>query len=412
MLLCATMRYKKFFGILFAFALILIGTVSVVYAQATAGEAYERGKQCYDDLKLNSNSSAVREEWERCIDIFEKVNMAFPSDADGTKALFSAARLRREMYHRFKNKSDVEAAIELYNKLVKDNPKSTLSDDALYHIAVLRHRPMGEDDRAIKAIDYLLANYPRGDMAGQAKALRVTLSKENIPKKDASPKVASADDEKLEVIQIHENGQEDAFAADVAGPFDGAFLTNVEIKDLDGSTRVELGLTKAVGYAVEFTEMGPRTGSPPVLELTLSYVKPTDALTRSPPVSSSEYLQDIKIKRRILGSGIRIVFTMKPGASYEIIPGKENISISFRRGGPPPKGLVKSTSKEASGTPFTDSKKKAADSDRPGAWREGYGGDRAIGNDGEGRGAGDFEEDGQIPQNEDGSEDISYEEVG
>lgn len=409
---------KRLHLILFAF--ITITAISYnVFAQATAGEAYNRGRRCYSDLKASQAKSSLRQEWEKCVDVFEKVNMAFPKEKKGAEALYSAGRLKREMYYKFRDKSDVEASISLYNKVIKEYPKSTLADDSLYNIAVLRHRPLGQDDRARMAVDFLLKTYPKGDMVGKAKGLKASLGTASAATKTASaptpaeepvvPAAAASDSEKMEVIEIKEETHS-PFASDVAGPFDGALLTSIDIGDVSGGTNVDLGFNRSVAYSVEFTETGIRTKSPPKLELTLSYTKPTDALAKELSVKS-DYLKAIKVKKRILGSGTKLLFKMKPGTTYELIPKGNRIAVNFRREGssPPAKTSIVTKSAEPEALAL-DSKKKATNSDRSGARGEGPGGDRSEGNPGEGRSSGDIEEVSEGTQEEDRGQSLPDEE--
>lgn len=306
-------------------------------AQATASAAYDNARSCYVKLKSDSTKTKERGEWERCINMFEKVNAAFPKEKHGIDALYSAARLRRELYDKQRDTKDIESAIALYNRLVRENPKNSLADDSLYQIAVLRHKPLVQDDRARKALTYLVDNYPNGDMTPKAQKLLSSLGGPLKEGNGGAPSAAEAAEG--EILESDEGAAADVgeaasnsspFDADVAGPFDGALLGNLDIDEKDGSTSVSLKFNRAVAYSLEFTEQGRRTGSPPSLELVLSYARPSKALAKDFTVGSP-YLDRIKLRSRLLGSGCRLIFVMAPGSTYEVVPKDSQIVVNFRR---------------------------------------------------------------------------------
>ncbi len=310
--------------------LAFISTVQVVHAQASSTDAYDSAKRCYGNVKSDPTKSSSRKEWEKCIDMFEKVNAAFPSTKRGKDALYSAARLRRELYFKLHDKADVEAAINLYNQLIREYPKSTLADDALYQIAVLRHKPLKQDDKARLALNHLIENYPKGDMRPKAKKLLASLGKPAKTEEAATAVVAAKEEiSEEEQKEVKAAANKSYLETDVAGPLDGAVLSAVDIKENPQSTTVELNFSRPVAYSLEFTEQGVRTGSSPKLEMTLSYTKPSEALAKVLQVESN-YLSKIKMKKRMFGSGSKLSFVMKPGTTYEVVPTKSKISVNFK----------------------------------------------------------------------------------
>jgi len=311
--------------------LVTLVVASDVMAQARASDAYDNARKCYSNVKSSAARAAQRSEWERCIDMFEKVNAAFPKQKRGIDAIYSAARLRRELYDRFRDPQDIEGAIKLYNRVVREYPENSLADDSLYQIAVLRHKPLGQDLRARKALTHLVAEFPGGDMTPKAKRLLASLG----GPVESGEKTKTPDKEKIEeektIDEVEEisSGTSSPFDADVAGPFERALLTNIDIDEKAGATTVKLKFNRAVAYSLEFTEQGARTKSPPKLELVLSYAKPSKALAKELTVASP-YLDRIKLRKRFLGSGSRLVFIMAPGSTYEVIPKDSQIELKFR----------------------------------------------------------------------------------
>lgn len=312
------------------FALLSIFMAPNLFAQATGEEAYAEAKRCHESVKLSPETSSIKAEYERCIDRFEKMSEAFPSDKRAADALYSAAKFRQELYFKFKDKVDLEKSIDLYNKLVRQYPNSSLADDSLYQIAKIRHKPLAENEKAIKALEFQLEQYPDGDMAPKAKDLLASIKE--APMVASKPAVVSGGEEMAAAPVIAaksaETNSANHFPSDVAGPFDSAQLLSYEVKDVGDSTRIELFFDMPVAYSISYTEQGKRTGSPAELDLSLSYAKPSTDIEKNMTISS-KYLDRIKLKKRVLGSGSVVSFRLKPGAGYDIVPQGKNLIVTF-----------------------------------------------------------------------------------
>ncbi|HPW45105.1 MAG TPA: outer membrane protein assembly factor BamD [bacterium] len=349
------------FGLYAAFfALLSVFIVSNLLAQATGEEAYAEAKRCYESVKLNPETSSVKAEYERCIDRFEKMSEAFPSDKRAADALYSAAKFRQELYFKFKDKSDLEHSIELYNKLVRQYPNSSLADDSLYQIAKIRHKPLAENEKAIKALEFQLEQYPTGDMAPKAKELLSSI-KEAPPAASKPSALSGGRGEvaaSVTAAQAAERNSANHFPSDVAGPFDLAQLLSYEVEDVGDSTKIELFFDMPVPYSVSYIEQGKRTGSPAELELALSYAKPSADIEKNLTVSS-KYIDRIKLKKRVLGSGCVVSFRLKLGAAYDIVPRGKNLIVTFHADSGPSVGVPEPDPSDGPEASFSKSKKKS-----------------------------------------------------
>lgn len=350
-------RMKKIFLLFVAIAFISVLQIHSAFADKAANKAYDGARRCYSVLEKDAAKRENRSNWDSCSKMFENVSMDFPKDKRAPDALLSAAKLRRETYDKFGHPGDVEEAIRLYNRIVKEYPTSSLADDALYNIAVLRHKPLGQDDKAIIALSYLLENFGEGDMAPKAKALLSSIGEGSQPSEEGgisapgeskpAEEASKARPEVVGAASATKPEAEGAVSAKSSGPFDIATLTRIDVSEVDGSTQVALTLSKSVPYSVEFTEQGPRTRTPPKLDLVLTRTRLADTIPKEMSIHSAN-LESLRIKKRLLESGSILIFQMASDTAYNITPKANQIVITFKgsRGAAPPQAVPAKGPKE------------------------------------------------------------------
>jgi N-acetylmuramoyl-L-alanine amidase len=313
------------------------------HAQESDATSYSKARSCYGRVK--KNAEAERSDWIRCIALFEKVYDVSPGSSDGARALYSAARLRRESYAKYGERNDLLIAIKTYNRVIKDYPKNALADDSLYQVGVLRLNPLKEKDKARRAFTYLIDNYPQSDMVPKAQKMLDSIGGRSAKSKPlaasvttsavASPTARATVSQGDSLAAAMASGKAiDPFANEPAGAFDHATLTGIDVESNSNSTIVRLKLNRQAAYAMKFTDVGRRTGSPPVLELFVSYVDLTKGLGKKYEVLSS-YLRKFKVKKQLLGSGLSLAFTMEPGSEYDVKSIDNDIFVTFGKVGVP-----------------------------------------------------------------------------
>lgn len=144
----------------FLIFLVLLLSGSVSAAEKNAAADYAFAQKCYHEL-----DKTLSQGWDPCIAKFQEVIYQYPESEQAYKAYFSAARLTQEKYGLTKSKGDLQQVFNIYNQFLKKYSKSSLSDDALYHIGVLRYEAEGDSARARHALQVLIERYPYGDMA-------------------------------------------------------------------------------------------------------------------------------------------------------------------------------------------------------------------------------------------------------
>ncbi len=326
-------------------------SISIVVAILFAGfaaqadpsiAAYEKSKPCYTKLVEASGKSAPEKDWRSCIDQFNEVYRNYPTGARAAASLYSSAKLKKGLYDKDKDRAELEGAVKDLNLLVREFPKSSLADDALYLIGVIRRDDLKQPDRAQRAFSYLVENYPDGDMATKARVAMETggAAKAKLTA-DAEAAVADMSQEAAPVAaepvveaQASPTTPRDKVVAK-ASSFDRAALEEVKLTKSKGQTRVELILDKEVEFTVEYTELGPRTMSPATLELSILHSYPKGNIEKKVDLDSAQLIS-YKIGKLVLSSGIKASFVLAPGTRYDIKNQKGVISVSFFSSGDVP----------------------------------------------------------------------------
>lgn len=309
---------------------------TVQSSPSSGGASYEAGRECYDRVRKSPRLKRSKREWQRCIDIFARVANSNAGTLRGARASYSVARLSREKYFNTRgSKSDVNEALEYYNRVVAQYPKSNLADDSLYNIAALRLR-LGEKDRAKKALKALLKRYPRSDYAPTARKMLKDMDK---PKAAGRAETAVA----YEEITYDEPAYRAPHSSEptttplpqasfeysdkLASSKDPGLLLDVSHEQRQDDTIVTLFFNRPVEYKAIFDSGKLRRRSHPTLEVQLRETHPFIELPKKMNVSSL-MVKRIKIGQRILG-GTNVDIQLKRDADYTIRPYRRSLDIIF-----------------------------------------------------------------------------------
>jgi N-acetylmuramoyl-L-alanine amidase len=131
------------------------------YAEAQAAERR---------LRASAKRMAQRSEWEAVVMRYRKVVARYPRSGYCDNALLAAGSLYREMAERFQVRQYRDDALAAYRTLVMEYPSSSLGDDALW-FAVEVTRKGSDRRKVVETARAYLETYPEGERAGKAKAL-------------------------------------------------------------------------------------------------------------------------------------------------------------------------------------------------------------------------------------------------
>jgi N-acetylmuramoyl-L-alanine amidase len=134
---------------------------AALYAEAQAAETR---------LRASAKRMAQRSEWEAVVMRYRKVVARYPRSGYCDNALLAAGSLYREMAERFQARQYRDDALAAYRTLVMEYPSSSLGDDALW-FAVEVARKGSDRRKVVETARAYLETYPEGERAARAKAL-------------------------------------------------------------------------------------------------------------------------------------------------------------------------------------------------------------------------------------------------
>jgi N-acetylmuramoyl-L-alanine amidase len=107
-----------------------------VLSAATAKNKYYKAEDCYKKLRHSPKKQKYRDKWLSCIEKFEAVYRHDPKGPWAAAGLYMSGQLYQELYKRSFKRSDKETAIDVYERIITDFPKSKYKQKAEY---ALRH---------------------------------------------------------------------------------------------------------------------------------------------------------------------------------------------------------------------------------------------------------------------------------
>ena len=161
---------RLFRPLLVAFALALFLTaVSDAHAAPSFEQQYEKAKQDMEFLKSDSKRGDWREPWEKLAQSFFDLHEKYPRWRNRPAALFRSALAMEELAKRSMLRQDAQAAVDRYGVFLKSYASHVLADDALFGIARIKAERFNDFSGAQEALNTIQNQYPRGDVAPEAK---------------------------------------------------------------------------------------------------------------------------------------------------------------------------------------------------------------------------------------------------
>lgn len=133
---------------------------------------YRAAKARMEALRADKVKSCWRQPWEELQAEFQRIYESRKNWAVAPGALFRSAASQEALADCSHLSGDYRRALELYLSLTREFPKSALADDALLCAARIQSTRLGKTSEGLALLDEIAANYPRGDMAAEARSLR------------------------------------------------------------------------------------------------------------------------------------------------------------------------------------------------------------------------------------------------
>lgn len=137
---------------------------------------YRAAKARMEALRADKIKSCWRQPWEELQTEFQRIYESRKDWAVAPGALFRSAASQEALADCSHLPGDYRRALELYLALTREFPKSALADDALLCAARIQGTRLGKTSEGLALLGEILADYPRGDMAAEARTLRAQWS--------------------------------------------------------------------------------------------------------------------------------------------------------------------------------------------------------------------------------------------
>ena len=183
---------QKFFSanpllLLFLSAQLIFGGIAFA-ASSPASIDYEKARASYQSFFKSKKGMDRRDRWISIIKKFESVyKNHFPSN-EAYKAIFTTGDLYEQLFSISRRDKDLDAALEAYQKTVKEFKPDRLTDDALYRQGEIFFS-RGKYVAALNSFEKVSTLIPKGDVAAKARS-RIPDVRSFVPKGDLVKQVS------------------------------------------------------------------------------------------------------------------------------------------------------------------------------------------------------------------------------
>jgi N-acetylmuramoyl-L-alanine amidase len=116
----------------------------------TAKDKYFKAETCYKKLRNNSKKYKYRDNWLRCIEKFQAVYKHDPKGSWAAAGLYMSGELYGKLYKISSKESDRKEAIDIFERIVKQFPKSKYKGKAIKKIRVFSKKETKKSSKKIK----------------------------------------------------------------------------------------------------------------------------------------------------------------------------------------------------------------------------------------------------------------------
>ncbi|MBW1721104.1 MAG: N-acetylmuramoyl-L-alanine amidase [Deltaproteobacteria bacterium] len=148
---------------------------------------------CAKSLYRSREKMRFRHNWERCIEKYKRVYTRYPRSDEAAWALYRSGRLYTRLYKYSGMERDLDRALSLFRKLVKDYESHRLADDAQYRIGEIFYYYKNSPTQAYVEFLKTEIKFPSGDMRPKARAMMDRLAAAMSKKAERKEKKKSGD---------------------------------------------------------------------------------------------------------------------------------------------------------------------------------------------------------------------------
>ncbi|MBZ2171172.1 N-acetylmuramoyl-L-alanine amidase [Nitratidesulfovibrio sp. SRB-5] len=247
---------------------------------AKAAKLYAEARKELEAVRGDARRAALREPWLRVMALYDGARDAAPEGDLAPNAAYGMAVAQEELAARSWRKDDFLAAVARYNDAAAAYPDDSLADDCLLRAARLRATRLDDAEGAHQLLEAQLRRYPKGDMAGEARALladltaaRTTVSAQ--PGKAAAPAVSASPASSSPASPAPARGGKPAVLRQVSWRADNDRAT------------ITIELSRETEWRSQYAAPDNGAGRPPRLYIDFSDALPDDAVKPGAKVSGA-----------------------------------------------------------------------------------------------------------------------------
>lgn len=253
---------------------------------AKAAKLYAEARKELDALRGDARRAALREPWLRVVALYEGARDAAPEGEHAPNAAYGMAVAQEELAARSWRKDDFLAAVTRYNEVVAAYPDDSLADDCMLRAARLRATRLDDADGAHQLLETQLRRYPKGDMAGEARALLADLTAARITA-SAQPGKTAAPTAPVTPAAPVSSGQKSATTSAPARGGKPAVLRQVSWRADNDRATITIELSRETEWRSQYAAPDNGAGRPPRLYIDFSDALPDDAVKPGAKVSGA-----------------------------------------------------------------------------------------------------------------------------
>ena len=248
---------------LISFCLLITCPAIECIADTSTSTLLKQADNSRKSLYRSTEKMNFRHNWMNSIDRYEKIYKKYPKSAEAPWAMFRAAGMYVKLNNYSGRETDLDTALELYEKVTENYPDHRLADDAQYRMGEIYYSNKNNMTQAY--IEFLKVDikYPTGDMRPRAKQMM----------------------DKLSNLLDDKEKKEEASGVENAPPSNG-FATVMDIRKLSTSTytRVVIDLDKPAEYTDHLLKVDSKLKKPRRLYLDLKNTKIGQDIESSIPI--------------------------------------------------------------------------------------------------------------------------------
>jgi N-acetylmuramoyl-L-alanine amidase len=199
-----------------------------------------------NSLYSSSNRMKYRENWLNCIQKYENIHNQYPKSEQAPWALYRSAQVYTKLYQSSRLETDLDKALEIYEKITEEYSSHRLADDAQYKMGEIYYEYKKDPTQAYVEFLKVDVKFPNGDIRPKAKEMM----------------------DKLAAI-LGKNGDSEAVAIDSSSANKLTAVKNIRYWSTPSYTRVVIDLDGQVEYTFNLLEKDPDLNKPRRLYLDL-----------------------------------------------------------------------------------------------------------------------------------------------